>query len=151
MKYVCSLIVVEDIERSRAFYEQILQQKVLVDFGANVSFEGGFAIHLKEHYEKLIGGLPPVFGSHSFELYFETDAIDEIERELKKEGAEFLHNIEEQPWGQRVLRVYDPDRHIVDVGETMESLVARLHGQGKSVDEIHQKTSLPREYVEMLI
>jgi catechol 2,3-dioxygenase-like lactoylglutathione lyase family enzyme len=151
MKYVCSLIVVKDIERSRAFYEKALQQKVLMDFGANVSFEGGFAIHQKAHYEKLIGGLPPVFGSHSFELYFETEAIDEIERELKKEGAEFLHNIEEQPWGQRVLRVYDPDRHIVEIGETLESLVKRLHSQGKSVDEILQKTGLPREFVEMVI
>ena len=56
MKYVCSLIVVEDIQRSRDFYERILKQKVKYDFGENVTFEGGFAIHLKKHFEKITKG-----------------------------------------------------------------------------------------------
>ncbi len=44
MKFICSLIVVEDIERSRYLYESILGQSVKTDFGENVTFHGDFAI-----------------------------------------------------------------------------------------------------------
>lgn len=51
MKYKCPLIVMHDIQVSRNFYENILGQKVKYDFGENIQFEDGFAIHLKEHYK----------------------------------------------------------------------------------------------------
>ncbi len=54
MKYTCSLITVAYIQRSCNFCENLLQQKVQFDFGENVSFEGGFAIHLDIHYKSLI-------------------------------------------------------------------------------------------------
>ena len=54
MKFICSLITVEDIKRSREFYEKLLKQKVKYDFGQNVTFHGDFAIHLQSHYQKLI-------------------------------------------------------------------------------------------------
>jgi hypothetical protein len=65
--------------------------------------------------------------------------------------VEFLHEIREQPWGQRVMRFYDPDLHIVEVGETMESVVLRYHGTGMSIKEISNKTSMPEEFVERVI
>ena len=54
MKFICPLIVVNNMEVSRNFYEKVLSQKVQYDFGENVSFEGGFAIHLKSHFSDLI-------------------------------------------------------------------------------------------------
>ena len=45
MRYICPLIVVSDIKRSRQFYESLLGQKVKYDFGENVQFEGDFSIH----------------------------------------------------------------------------------------------------------
>ena len=44
VKFICTLITVADMQRSRHFYENVLGQKVETDFGENVSF-GGFAIH----------------------------------------------------------------------------------------------------------
>jgi catechol 2,3-dioxygenase-like lactoylglutathione lyase family enzyme len=154
MKLKGSLIFVENIERSRAFYEIILQQKVQYDFGVNVSFEGGLAIHLKNHFEEIAGlkgSRNIVLGSNSFELYFETETIDKIYDELKNIHIEFLHGIEEQPWGQRVLRCYDPDKHLVEIGETMEIVTLRLYSQGLSLDEVVKKTGMPREFVEIVI
>jgi hypothetical protein len=49
------LIVVEDIARARAFYEQVLEQRPLMDFGANVEYEGHFSIHLKSLHQETIG------------------------------------------------------------------------------------------------
>lgn len=43
-KLLCSLIVVESIEKSRKFYEEVLGQKVEFDFGENISFAGGLAL-----------------------------------------------------------------------------------------------------------
>ena len=40
LKFVCPLIVVEDIARSRQFYEQLLDQKVKYDFGVDVEMIG---------------------------------------------------------------------------------------------------------------
>lgn len=153
MKYICSLIVVKDIKVSRDFYENVLGQKVKYDFGENVAFEGGFAIHLEDHYKKLIGEEHSqiVKKSNNFELYFETDEIDSVLNRLKDNKTEFIHEISEQPWGQRVLRFYDPDYHIIEIGESMESVVLRYHSSGMSVEDISKRTSMPKEFVEKTV
>jgi hypothetical protein len=53
MRFICPFIVVNNIEASINFYENVLNQKVQCNFGENVSFEGGFAIHLKSHFSDL--------------------------------------------------------------------------------------------------
>ncbi|WP_406656388.1 VOC family protein [Methanolobus sp. ZRKC2] len=153
MRFVCSLIVVNDIETSRDFYENLLGQKVEYDHGENVVFEGGFAIHLKEHYKSLLGQEHSriLKKSNNFDLYFETDDIGGIFHKLKDTGVDLIHDIREQPWGQRVTRFYDPDHHIVEVGETMESVVLRYHDSGMSIEEISDRTFMPGKFVEMAV
>jgi hypothetical protein len=63
-------------------------------------------------------------------------------------GVEFIHPTREQPWGQRVMRVYDPDGHVLEIAETMESTVQRFAHQGLSVEDICKRTGMPRAYVE---
>lgn len=125
MKYICPLIVVKDIEASRNFYENVLGQKLKYDFGENITYEGDFSIHLEEHYKTLLGNEHSQIlkKANNFELYFETDELDNLIRKLKEYEVEFIHEIKEQPWGQRVTRFYDPDYHIVEAGESMESVV----------------------------
>jgi len=117
MKFICALITVEDIERSKAFYQDVLNQKIKFDFGENVFFEGDFAIHLKSHFQNLIEGKEIKSYSNAFELYFETDFLDDIEKKLLENSVEFIHKIREQPWKQKVLRFYDPDGNIIEIGE----------------------------------
>jgi catechol 2,3-dioxygenase-like lactoylglutathione lyase family enzyme len=153
MRYICPLIVISDIERSRQFYENLLGQKVKYDFGENVQFEGDFSIHLEEHYKKLLGqGHQEVKKkANNFELYFETDRIEQLICMLKENRIEIIHEIVEQPWGQRVTRFYDPDYHIIEVGETLESVVLRYHYNGMNIEEIIEKTSMPKEFIEKTI
>jgi len=89
--------------------------------------------------------------ANNAELYFETDELETIFQDLKQAAVEFIHAIQEQPWGQRVMRLYDPDGHIVEIGETMEAAVWRLYRQGLSIDRIREKSSMPREFVEQVI
>jgi catechol 2,3-dioxygenase-like lactoylglutathione lyase family enzyme len=154
LKFICSLYVVDDIAASRHFYEGLLGQKVKFDFGENVTFEGDFAIHLKSNYQPLLGDVtqyPIMKKAHNGELYFDTDEIEAVYQRLREASVEFIHGIREQPWGQCVMRLYDPDGHIVEIGELMETVVWRLYQQGLSIDRIHGKSSMPREFIELVI
>lgn len=154
LKYICPLITVEDLEKSRKFYEEIMTQEVEMDHGANVAFKGGFAIHDREHYQGLLGEsslvntiTPKLF----MELYFESEDLDEICQKLESVNVKFVHKIQEQPWGQRVMRFYDPDGYIIEVGEPLEFVVRRFASQGLSTGEIAERSSVPVEFVKMVL
>lgn len=154
LKFTAPLIVVEDIALSRRFYEQILGQTVKYDFGEDVQFEGDFSIHLRAHYQSLLGaeGAHPVTRkAHWGELYFVTDELDVLQQRLRAEGVEFVHPAHEQPWGERVMRLYDPDGHIIEIGESLEAVVRRFHRESRPVEWIMDKIGMPREFVEKAI
>jgi len=142
MKFICPLITVSDIKRSRDFYEKLLNQKVKYDFGENVTFHGDFAIHLKSHFKELIDNKEIKQGGHNFELYFEFDEIEKLVNTLKTSNVVFVHELREQAWKQKVVRFYDPDNHIIEVGESMEHLVFRLQKEGLSIKQISKLTGM---------
>ena len=147
IKFICPLITVADVKVSRNFYENILGQTVESDYGENVSF-GGFAIHLQSHFKMLLDNKEVASGGNNFELYFEYDDVEKIVEKLKAENVEFVHELREQPWKQFVVRFYDPDKNIIEIGESMEHLVLRLHQQNHSADEISKMTGLDKNFVE---
>jgi uncharacterized glyoxalase superfamily protein PhnB len=154
MKFICPLIVVNNMGASRSFYEKVLNQNVQFDFGENVLFESGFAIHLKSHFSDLIntGENDIIEKSNNFELYFEEEDLESFLQKLEDFGiVEYMHGLKEQTWGQRVIRFYDPDKHIVEVGEPMESVVKRFLNEGLSVEETAKRTSMPEEFVRQCL
>jgi catechol 2,3-dioxygenase-like lactoylglutathione lyase family enzyme len=151
MKFVCPLIVVEDIRKSREFYETILEQHVEKDYGENLFFGGGFAIHQKKHFQTLINGRPVAGKSNSLELYFEHDQLHELAEKIEQLGLEFVHKIAEQPWKQLVMRFYDYDGNLIEVGESLDHTAYRLSKQNHSIEEICKITYLDRKSVEMAI
>lgn len=149
MKYKLPLLVVEDMDRSRKFYEEVLGQKVIMDFGANITFGGDFSLQTKDSWRGFIGDSEDtiMFRSNNFELYFEEKQFDQFVERLKRYEVELIHDVRKYPWGQNVIRFYDPDKHIIEVGESMVSVIRRFHDQGLSVDEIAEKTQHPKEFV----
>lgn len=150
MKYICPLITVKNIEKSRHFYEITLEQKVKFDHGENITFHGDFAIHLRKHFKKLINKEIKT-RSNNFELYFESDDLLSMEKKLKENNIEFIHNAKEQPWRQRAMRFYDLDKNIIEVGEAMDYLCLRLFREGMQDEEISKTTGLPIEYIKASI
>ncbi|MBN2851828.1 MAG: VOC family protein [Clostridia bacterium] len=153
MRYICPLLVVENMEKSRYFYETLLEQKVVNDYGENITFMGAFSLHLKSHFNQLIHKENKPFTNMSdmFELYFETDDIEKMLSKLKREQLIFLHEINEQPWKQKVFRVYDYDGHIVEIGESVNTTARRLYQEGKSIKEIADTLYLSVENLEKII
>ncbi|HNZ82753.1 MAG: VOC family protein [Sedimentibacter sp.] len=150
MKYKLPLIVVDDMAVSRKFYEEVLNQRVIIDYGANITFSGDFALQTKESWVNFIrkSENDVLFKSNNFELYFEEDQFDEFVEDLKSFKVQYVHNVIEYPWGQRVIRFYDPDMHIIEVGERMETVVRRFIGQGLSIEETAERTQQPVEFVK---
>ena len=148
VKFICPLIVVRDMEASRNFYEKMLGQEVEYHFGENISFKGGFAIHLMSHYASLTGHNDIIFNSNNAELYFESGEITELRNALTISGARFIHDIREQPWRQQVMRFYDPDGHIVEVGEPLECTARRLSGSGMDARQISKAMGVPQQAIK---
>lgn len=62
-----------------------------------------------------------------------------------------MHPIQEQPWGQRVFRVYDPDGYVVEFGEPMRTFITRFYRSGLSIEQVSERCHTPVEMVRRLI
>lgn len=153
IKFVSSVLLVRDIEVSRKFYEGLLGQKVLMSNDPNVGFEGGLAIWQRDYALQTIFGNPqPAQTSNdNLELYFETEDLDRAVNWLSESGVQWVHPIREQPWAQRVVRFYDPDGYIIDLGEPMPVVIARLFKEGVTEEEIARRTFMPIEVVSQIV
>jgi len=151
MKFTCPLIAVKDLEASKKFYQEVLDQKIGLDLGQNVVFTGGFAIQLG--FAELLGLDKDSVRdkSHNFELYFEEEDFDCFLEKLKGfPDIEYVHQPKKYPWQQRVVRIYDPDNHIIEVGESMTTIAKRYLSQGVSVEETAKLIHHPVEFVKMV-
>lgn len=63
----------------------------------------------------------------------------------------YVHPFKEHSWGQRVVRFYDLDKHIIEVGESMSVVVKRFIDSGLTVEQTatHMKVSI--DYVHLLL
>lgn len=151
IRFNSSVVMVKDIPAVRRFYEGLLGQNVVLDHGQNVVYTGGFAIWEAGHAELIIfggaAGANVRTGCDNMELYFEAEDVDGAFRLMQEAGARILHPVHEEPWGQRTFRCYDPDGHIVEVGEPMDAVIRRLSAEGCTPEIIVGRTSMPMEVV----
>ncbi len=116
------LIVVEDIERSKAFYQELFDLHVIADFGENVILTEGLVLQERKVWEDAIG-CEVVKGGNAQELYFEEYEFDKFMDKLSASKFEMEYipcsNKEENKRisEKRVVRFFDPDRHIIEVAE----------------------------------
>lgn len=151
MRYTATLLGVRDMERSKRFYYEVLGLEVVADFGANVTLTGGIALQTADTWAKFIHKTYDeiVFQNNAAELYFEEDRIDGFAAKLAAmPDLAYVHPLLEHPWGQRVVRFYDPDGHMIEVGENMAIVVRRFLDSGLSVKETAVRMDVPEDYVQ---
>jgi catechol 2,3-dioxygenase-like lactoylglutathione lyase family enzyme len=122
VKFAHNVVFVKDINKSKQFYVEILGINILQDYTVFVLFENNFAIHqakelIQTIYKADRPGNDEPQGHENMDIYFESDEIETVYQRLVDRNVEIIHPIEKQSWGQRVFRYYDPDHHIVEIGE----------------------------------
>ncbi|MEL7570820.1 MAG: VOC family protein [Eubacteriaceae bacterium] len=154
MKYISTLIAVKDMEKSKVFYHDVLGLEVAADFGANVILDGGISLQTAETWKNFIDKNEDeiVFKNKAYELYFEEDDIEAfIEKLNNNKEIEYINHLMEHSWGQRVVRFYDLDGHIIEVGESLKVVVKRFIDSGMTIKQTAVRMDVPMEYVKSLI
>ena len=147
MKLKNPMLVVNDIDKSVDFYKKVLRLHVSMDFGANKTLTGGLVLQTQETYKEFIGTNDIEFGGNNFEIYFEEDDCDGFAERLKKCDVEYVHPVIEHSWGQRVVRFYDPDRHIIEVGENMKIVCRRFLDSGMTPEQVAERMDVPMKFI----
>ena len=152
MKHVCMLISVADINAARKFYEDLFGLEVFQDYGRNIAFTCGLA--LQQDFDWLVD-LPKekvLKKSNNAEIVFEEQDFDGFLNKLEEyPDIEYLGEVIEHSWGQRVIRFYDLDGHIIEVGEDMKMVIQRFLDTGMAMEEISVKMDVSIEDLTKLL
>ena len=130
MKIKNPMLVVTDINKSLEFYIKVLGLHVIMDFGANKTLTGGLALQTLETWNEFIGTDNVSFGSNSSEVYFEEDNFDKFADRLKN---------------------YDPDKHIIEVGENIKVVCKRFLDSGMTPEQVAERMDVPMKFVNACI
>ncbi|PKP17372.1 MAG: hypothetical protein CVU05_15635 [Bacteroidetes bacterium HGW-Bacteroidetes-21] len=149
-----SVIFIKDLGIMKDFYLHTLMQEIEHDFGNCLLFKGGFTLwSLQPEYPlaQKMGTCYYPSGNKNLELCFETESFDEIYSNLIQKKVKVLHDVEEERWGQKTFRFYDPEDNLIEVGESIPCFVKRFYAQGMTVEEVAARTSVSSAYIEQII
>lgn len=152
MKYTCVVISVADINAAKKFYEDLFGLEIYQNYGRNIAFTCGLA--LQQDFDWLVN-IPKekvLRKSNNAEIVFEEQDFDGFLNKLKEfPDIEYLGDIIKHSWGQRVIRFYDLDGHIIEVGEDMKIIIQRFLNTGMTLEEVSTKMDVSTEDLEKLL
>ena len=114
------LIAVNDIDRAIRFYKEIFGLQVILNQDGNVIMSEGLVLQDAKIWNKFLGkDLIPK--NNMTELYFEEADIEGFVKRLNESDfeIEYVNELMEHSWGQMVVRFYDPDGNLIEVGTPM--------------------------------
>lgn len=114
------LIVVKDIEKSRKFYHDLFGLDVILDNDGNMILTEGLVLQDEKIWKSFLKKeIAPE--NNSCELYFEEPEIEEFVEKLEKlyPDIRYVNRIMTHSWGQKVVRFYDLDGNLIEVGTPM--------------------------------
>ena len=120
MKLKNVLIVVKDIEKSKQFYHDMFGLDMVLDNDGNMILTEGLVLQDEAIWRKFLGK-DTIPKSNSCELYFEEKDIEAFVGKLEKMYPEvsYVNRLMTHSWGQRVVRFYDLDGNLIEVGTPM--------------------------------
>ena len=120
MKLKNVLIVVKDIEQSRKLYHDLFDIDLVLDNDGNMILTEGLVLQDEKIWKSFLDR-DIVPKSNSCELYFEEQDIEAFARKLEKlyPDIEYVNRLMTHSWGQRVIRFYDLDGNLIEVGTPM--------------------------------
>ena len=114
------LIVVKDIEKSRQFYHDLFGIDLVLDNDGNMILTEGLVLQDEKIWKSFLDR-DIVPRSNSCELYFEEQDIEAFVEKLERlyPSVEYVNHLMTHSWGQRVIRFYDLDGNLIEVGTPM--------------------------------
>lgn len=117
MKLRNILIVVQDIEKSKQFYHDLFGLDMALDNDGNMILTEGLVLQDKKIWREFLGK-DIVPENNSYELYFEERDIEGFVDKLERlyPDVKYVNRLMEHSWGQKVIRFYDLDGNLIEVG-----------------------------------
>jgi len=119
------ILFVEDLQRSKAFYHEMLGLDVEFEDDESVSFkvEGlAFIVLQVDRARVQLQGEPtatPRAGATAFLTTF-SDDVDALHARLVERRIHFFQTPTDQPWGMRTAYFKDPDGHVWEIAQPIE-------------------------------
>ena len=120
MKLKNVLIVTKDIERAKRFYHDLFGLNVVLDNDGNMILTEGLVLQEERIWRSFLGRdiLPE---NNACELYFEEQDIEGFVQKLERlyPDIRYVNHLMTHSWGQKVIRFYDLDGNLIEVGTPM--------------------------------
>jgi lactoylglutathione lyase len=115
-----AILFVSDLERSVAFYRDVLGLPFRFSNESYAEFATGgakFSLYARSHLPELIGIEAPAGAAPwpQGEVAFTCDDVDAEHARLAGAGVRILAPPTDRPWGERTLHVADPDGNVVEL------------------------------------
>lgn len=117
MKLKNILIVVKNIEKSKQFYHDLFGLDTVIDNEGNMILTEGLVLQDEKIWKGFLKKeISPK--SNSCELYFEEQDIEAFAEKLENlyPSVEYVNRLMTHSWGQKVIRFYDLDGNLIEVG-----------------------------------
>lgn len=117
MLYKGILIVVKDCSKAFKFYHDLFGLELVQDNDGNMELTSNIYLQEAKYWEAFTGSTV-VMKNNATELYFEEEDIDAFVEKLETlyPEIEYVNRIMTHSWGQRVVRFYDLDGNLIEVG-----------------------------------
>ena len=110
MKLKNVLIVVNDIERSRKYYHDLFGLEMVLDNDGNMILTEGLVLQDAKIWKDFLGK----------DIIVERDLEGFVCRlEEHYPDTVYVNRLMTHSWGQKVVRFYDPDGNLIEVGTPM--------------------------------
>lgn len=111
------LIVVKDIERSKKYYHDLFGLEMIVNNDGNMILTEGLVLQDEGIWKSFVNS-DVSYRNNSCELYFEESDIEAFAKKLETlyPQTEYVNRLMTHSWGQQVIRFYDLDGNLIEVG-----------------------------------
>jgi catechol 2,3-dioxygenase-like lactoylglutathione lyase family enzyme len=111
------LIAVNDMDRAIRFYKEIFGLQVILVQDGNVIMTEGLVLQDAALWKKFLDK-DLIAKNNMTELYFEESDIEGFVNKLEESEfeIEYVSELMTHSWGQRVVRFYDLDGNLIEVG-----------------------------------
>jgi predicted enzyme related to lactoylglutathione lyase len=110
------VLAVPDLERSAAFYRDVL------GFEVREIGDPGWRMYVRDACRIMAGECPDAvpaaqLGDHSYFAYLTVDDIDALHEKVRVGGAEVVKALASEPWGMREFAIRTVDGHRIMFGQ----------------------------------